>query len=267
VKSISRRVDRMLVILPFEEDLYRDAGVPVEFVGHPLLDDGEDVPGRDAFAARHGLDVNEEWIGLLPGSRRLEVERLLPPMLEAARLLGRPGRRFLVPVAPSTDRRLYEESMSALEGDVQASISLVDGGYAGLIRHARAAAVCSGTATLETAAAGTPLVVVYRTSWLTYNLGRLLVRIPDIALVNVVAGCRIVPELLQRDVTGERIAGALAPLLDDGTARDAMLDALRSVRQRLGTPGASVRAARAVLAAVDAAQGSPDRPPHEGPRA
>jgi lipid-A-disaccharide synthase len=250
VKTIARLVDLMLVILPFEADLYRDAGASVEFVGHPLLDVMPPRCSRAEFAARHGLDADNEFIGLVPGSRKAEVQRLLPPMLGAAALLARnPDRSFLIPVAANLDRSVYAELLRGSAAPTR-RVHLVEDDYYQTLHHCRGAVVCSGTATLETALAETPEVVVYRTSWLTYNLGKLLVRISDIALANVVAGRRGVPELLQHEVTPETIVGELEPLLSDGGVRDDCLAFLQEVRQRLGDPGASQRAARALLSTI-----------------
>jgi lipid-A-disaccharide synthase len=248
VRTLARLVDQMLVILPFEEDLYAGAGVETRFVGHPLLDEASDPGSRAAFAARHGLDADKPWLGLLPGSRRKEVERLLAPLLGAGeRLLEEHDYEVVIPRARSVDPRLFDNALAQVAADLRGSFHVVDDGYHTLLPHLRVAAVCSGTATLETALAGTPEVVVYKTSWLTYNLGKLLVRISDIALVNVVAGRRGVPELLQSDVTPANIARHLTELADNGPVRERCLDFLGEVRSRLGEPGASRRAAAAVL--------------------
>ena len=248
VKQIARLVDRMLVILPFEKALYEGAGLPVEFVGHPLLDVLPATADAAVFAERHGVASDRTWVGLLPGSRRAEVERLLPTMLDAAALLSREGTyEYLVPLASALDGEIYERLVEAVDANLRPHLHLIDNDTYEAIRHARAAVVCSGTATLEVALLGTPEVVVYRTSWLTYNLGKLLVRIPDIALVNVVAGHRVVPELLQNEVTPDAIVAELRPLLNDQEQRARVKRFLMDVRARLGEPGASARAAQAVL--------------------
>jgi len=248
VKKIARLVDLMLVILPFEKEIYDASGLRVEFVGHPLLDVVTLGADRAAFGRRHGPPPRDTWIGLLPGSRRAEVERLLPPMLEAAEsLLLRVGRpRFLVPVSPSVDLDVYETVLAAFPGLADHTYLIRDDYYAAL-EHSTVAAVCSGTATLEATLTDTPMVVVYRTSWLTYNLAKSLVRVRDIALVNLIAGRRAVPELVQGEVTGPRIAEELRTLLNEHARRGSVLTALAEVRESLGEPGASARAARAVL--------------------
>lgn len=251
VRSIARLIDLMLVILPFEEDLYAGSGLRVEFVGHPLLDVVRVGADRAEFAERHGPPARDTWVGLLPGSREEEVERLLPPMLEAAEvLLMRVGRpRFLIPLSPGLDRELYE-GMLARFPRLAGYVYLIHDDYYATLEHATVAAVCSGTATLEATLADTPMVVVYRTSWLTYNLAKSLVRVRDIALVNLIAGRRAVPELVQGEVTGPRIADELRTLLNEHARRGSVLSALAEVRSRLGEPGASARAARAVLEAA-----------------
>jgi len=248
IKKIARLVDMMLVILPFEAELYESSGLRVEFVGHPLLDVVSLGADRAAFAQRHGPPPADTWIALLPGSRRVEVERLLPPMLEAAEsLLMRVGRpRFLVPVSASVDGGLYESTLADFPG-LADYVYLIRDDYYATLEHSTVAAVCSGTATLEATLTDTPMVVVYRTSWLTYNLAKSLVRVRDIALVNLIAGRRAVPELVQGEVTGPRIADELRILLNEQARRGSVLSALAEVRDSLGEPGASARAARAVL--------------------
>ncbi len=251
VSQIARLVDHMLVILPFEKALYEGAGLSVEFVGHPLLDVIPEAGDVDVFADRHGLDTDRTWVGLLPGSRIAEVERLLPTMLAAAGRLSASGAyEFIVPAAAALDASLYEGVLDGLADGLRQHVHLIENDTYEAVRHARAAVVCSGTATLEVALLGTPEVVVYRTSWLTYNLGKLLVRIPNIALVNVVAGHRGVPELLQDEVTPDAIVAELRPLLDDDERRARVRRFLTDVRSRLGEPGASRRAAQAVLGAL-----------------
>lgn len=248
VHQLARLVDRMLVILPFEKTLYANAGVAVDFVGHPLLDEAVRDESREDFAERNGLDTSLPWLGMLPGSRPREVERLLEPMLGAAhRFLAKHRYEAVIPRAPGVDPALFATELQKLEPDVRRRIHVVDDDYHGLLAHLRVAAVCSGTATLETALAGVPEVVVYRTSWLTYNLGKLLVRISDIALVNVVGGRRGVPELLQGDVTPANIVRQLEVLAADGVVRAECQQFMREVRARLGEPGASGRVAEAVL--------------------
>lgn len=248
IRSIGTLADEVLVILPFEEALYREAGVTARYVGHPLLDVIAPPAHREDFGARHRLDGDREWVALLPGSRAMEVTALLGPMLGAASILGRRRpRSFLVARAQGLSESAYAPIERARADDAALQVHLIADDTHELLRHSRGAAVCSGTATLETGLVGTPEVVVYKTSWLTYNLGKLMVRIPNIALVNVIGGERGVPELLQRDVTPEAIARELEPLLQEGEVRSRCQTFLAGVRQRLGEPGASAAAAIAVL--------------------
>ncbi len=251
VNKIARLVDRMLVILPFEKVLYESTGLEVDFVGHPLLDVMRLGDERAAYSERHGPPPKDTWIGLVPGSRRVEVERHLPPMLAAAKLLLSRIRRprFLIPVSPALEAAMYESVLAGFP-DLRQRVYLIEGDYYPTLEHCTAAAVCSGTATLEAALADTPMVVVYRTSWLTYNLVKSLVHVRDIALVNLIAGRRAVPELVQREVTGPRIADELRTLLNEQARRSVVLSALAEVRERLGEAGASDRAARRVLQAA-----------------
>jgi lipid-A-disaccharide synthase len=239
VRQIARDVARMLVILPFEARFYAQHGVPAVYVGNPLADSVRaPVEGR----ALSGT------LALLPGSRRQEIRRIWPPMLAAARTLKaqHPALRLVLPVAPTIDR--------ALLGEVP-DVELVEGSAPEVLAGADAAIVASGTATLEAALALTPLVVVYRTSWLSWWIGRMLVRVKFVSLVNLLAGRGVVPELLQADCTGERIAAAVEPLLSSTQERGAQLAALRQVCRELlsaGPEGAARRAAQEVLALLEA---------------
>jgi lipid-A-disaccharide synthase len=249
VHTMRRLVDRMKVVFPFEVEMYREAGVPVEFVGHPLAEHLGGATDRAGFFARHGLDPARTVLALFPGSRRQEIERILPVMANAAALLAREtGCQVVVGVAPALGPGILREHLTDTPG-----VTLIENATHGLMEHADAAIVTSGTATLETGWFGTPMVVVYRTSPITFFIGRLLVRVPYIGLVNIVAGERVVPELIQRDLTPARLAAAVRPLLvDPGTAR-AMRGKLAVIRERLGAPGASERVARDILALAEGA--------------
>ena len=251
VNKIAQLVDRMLVILPFEKELYESVGLEVDFVGHPLLDVIRLDNDRTTYSERHSLSFKDTWIGLLPGSRRAEVKRLLPPMLKAASSLLPHVEQpcFLIPVSPALDITIYESVLASFP-NLRQRTYLIEDDYYPTVEHCRVAVVCSGTATLEAALVDTPMVVVYRTSWLTYTLAKSLVRVPHIALVNLIAEQRAVPELVQGEVTGSRIADELRTLLNDQVRRSAVQSALAKVRQRLGGAGASEVAARRVLQAV-----------------
>jgi lipid-A-disaccharide synthase len=251
VKQIARDIARMLVILPFEAAFYAKHGVEARYVGNPLADELRRLPaGADRAGAREavfGAPV-EKVLALLPGSRLQEIHRLWPPMLAAARKLqaSMPGLRLVVPIASTLERALF-----GYAPDVQFVASASQA-----LAAADAAIVASGTATLEAALAGVPQVVVYRTSWLSWMIGRMLIRVRFISLPNLLAGKALVPELLQSRCTATNIAEALSPLLTDGPEREAQLEGLRAVRAELLPPGASSasrRAAEEVLALLGGA--------------
>jgi lipid-A-disaccharide synthase len=247
IGTIRDTVHRMIVIFPFEEPLYREAGVPVTFVGHPLVDLVRPAADRRSFLATLGLDADRPVVALLPGSRPKEVAHNLPAMAGAVALLRqrRPEVQFAVAVAPSLPREAIEARLQGL------AVALVAGQTHCIVGAATAAVVASGTATVETALLGTPMVVVYRLSGLTYALGRPLVRVPHFAMVNLIAGARVVPELIQHEMTPEKVAAEVLALLDEPARAEAMRAALAEVRQRMGPPGASRRAAEVVLEALE----------------
>lgn len=247
IRFIRRYVRKVLVIFPFEEAWYRERGVDAEYVGHPLVDLPPPAISRQEFAARYHVDPEKHWIALLPGSRRKEVSMNLPRLLEAAERLGT-QHEYLLPVASTLERRWLELMVRIGE----AKVTLVDEARPAL-RHSRAAAVASGTATVEAALMGTPFVAVYRVSRTTYALGRPLVRVPHFAMVNLIAGREVVPELIQRGFTGEAVARGVEELLHEGHARERMLAGLAEVRARLqagSSAPAAERAADGVLRAV-----------------
>lgn len=247
MEHIRRSVARMLVIFPFEERLYREAGVPVTFVGHPLVDLVRPEPDRAAFLRAHGLDPARPTLAVLPGSRPRELSHNLPALLGGLRLVAarRPDVQPVLALAPSLERA----PVDALAGGLR--LRVVAGHTHGVVGTAAAALIASGTATVETALLGTPMVVVYRLSPLTYALGRPFVRVSQFAMVNLIAGRPIVPELIQRDFTPERVAAEALALLDDPARAARMRDDLATVRQALGAPGASERAAAEVLRLLD----------------
>ena len=242
VRKIARRVDRMAVVLPFEEEFYRERGVEAEFVGHPLL---EEPSLTEPPAARPGPD-GDPVLGLLPGSRTHEIARHLPPMLEAARILRRDRPGLVVRLGRASG---VTEELLAAHGDPRGlGVEVLPPGETHeVMSTSTALLISSGTATLEAACLGTPMVIVYRLSPLSYLAGRMLVRIPDIGLVNVVAGERIVPELVQNDANGPRMAGEVGRFLADPALAARTSARLLEVRGRLGGPGASDRVARMVL--------------------
>jgi len=235
IKLVQKYVTRMLVIFPFEEAFYRERGVEAEFVGHPLAELALAEMSRAEFAAEHGLDAELTWIGLLPGSRPKEIRANLPEMVRAARkLAGEPGGRqrgyqFLVPLAATLNaaqRAEVRDLVAKHSGGL--AVQLVDDARAALF-HARAAVVASGTATVEAALIGNPFVVVYRVSPLTYAIAKRVVTVPHVAMANLIAGKRVVPELIQNDFTAANIVQQIKPLLPDGAARESMMKELAAI--------------------------------------
>jgi lipid-A-disaccharide synthase len=243
IRSIRETVARMLVIFPFEEALYREAGVPVEFVGHPLVDLARPASRTD-FLAALGVSPDRDVVAVLPGSRPKEIAHNLPGLAGAIALLRaqRPDLEFLLPLAPAIDPRLLEPDLRGLP------VRIVPQGAAAVLSSCQAAIVASGTATVEAALMDAPMVVVYRLSAVTHFLGRRLIKVPHVAMVNLIAGKRAVPELIQHEFTPERVAGEVRALLEQPERRAAMKRDLAEVRRRLGEPGASRRAAAAVEA-------------------
>jgi lipid-A-disaccharide synthase len=256
VKQIRKYVREMIVIFPFEQEFYRKHGVEVSYVGHPLAHTAVPEISRVEFATRFQLDTAKEWIGLLPGSRRKEVRLSLPPMLQAAGLLRDQGNsyEYLLPVASTLDVAWVREQIASTP--VKINVTLTDNSRATL-KHCRVAVVASGTATVEAALAGTPFVVVYRLARLTWLLGRRLVRLDTFAMPNLIAGRRIVPELIQQNFTAENILRELAGIIPEGPRRQQMLADLKDVQERLRDPGdgqpPAVRAARAITGSLGAA--------------
>jgi lipid-A-disaccharide synthase len=245
VKLIARLVDRMLCILPFEEPFYREAGVAARYVGSPVVEQVPAPASATTFRQQLGLKVDAPTLALLPGSRMSEIRRILPTMVGAARKLvaERPGLQLVVPVAPTIPR---EEIESRFQGSGLKPV-LVDGRAPEAVGASDAAIVASGTATLEAGLMQRPLVVVYRVSLLTYLIGRLLLKVAHVSLVNLLAGRRLVPELLQGEMTPERIAQEVRRVWEPGPAREEVLRGLAEVRGKLGEAGAAARAAESVL--------------------
>ncbi len=226
VRLLRKYVTKALVIFPFEEKFYRDHGVDATFVGHPLADIPRPAISRADYAAQHKLDPAKFWITLMPGSRVKEVRMNLPTILESATKLG-PAYEFLLPVAPTLDRGFLQ----ALIGS-RPQIHLVSEALPALA-HSRAGIIASGTATVEAALMGTPFVMVYRVSPLTYLLGKPRVKVPHYAMVNLIAGEEIIPELVQDDFTAENVVAQIKEILPDGPVRQKMLESLASVKERL----------------------------------
>lgn len=255
IRRMARRVTRVLAAFPFEKSLYEEAGVQVEFVGHPLLDVVPSDLDRAKARERLGLGERQPLVGLLPGSRRQEVDRLLPPMLDAAARLSRANRRrcFVLGLAASVDRGLVTVHLRRASEAGGPPVEVVEGLTHEVMAAADALLIASGTATLEAALLGAPMVVCYRVSRLSEVIVRLLKRSAWISLPNIVAGRGAVPEILQDKVTGARLANEAERLLGDSVAATAQRAAFKEVRSRLGQPGVGARAARAVLKVVGAA--------------
>jgi lipid-A-disaccharide synthase len=243
IAQIKKYVRKMLVIFPFEVGFYRKHGVEAEYVGHPLAEEPLPAISREQFAAENGLDPSKIWVALLPGSRRKEVALNLPAMLEAAATLGY-HQQFVLPVASSLDA----DWVRGLTAQSQIPITLTRDARASLL-HARAAIVASGTATLETALIGTPFVMVYRVSPLTWLLGRRMVKVDRFAMPNLIAGRDVVPEFVQGRFRPDAVAEKMRELIADSPEREKMIANLAEVREKLRSAGtnATERAAEAVM--------------------
>jgi lipid-A-disaccharide synthase len=293
VHALKRDVDRMLVILPFEEEFYKNAGLEVEYVGHPLADEVKATGSRNEFANRNNLDASRPIIALLPGSRRKEVHYHLPAMIDAAKRLRNSGLRiadcglrieesksksqishpqsaidkssilnpqsairnpqFVIPVASTIDREQIEAILSRSGEHRNLDLAIIERNTYDALAHSEFAVVASGTATVEAALLSTPMVIVYRGSDLNWRLIRPLIKLDTFGMVNLIAGRRIVPELMQHDVTGEKIAREALNILNHPGRLAQMKSDLAVVRDRLtSTSGsASERAASAVLRLID----------------
>lgn len=242
-------VDAMKVVFPFEVDVYRSEGIDVECVGHPLAEHIGVSMSREEFFRSRGFQPGKLLIGLFPGSRPQEIETIFPVMVKAAaQLLASGDVQVGVGVAPNLGPAMLRKHLPA-----GSPIVLVEHGTYDLMAHADATMVTSGTATLETGWFGTPMVIVYKTSSLTFFVGRMLVKVPAIGLVNIVAGRMLVPEFIQGEMTSGNLAREVGRLLREPEYAQAVRRSLSVIRPLLGVPGASARVARAVLALRSAA--------------
>lgn len=264
VRLLRKYIDKALVIFPFEENFYRERGVDAEFVGHPLAELALPSVERKNYAAQIGVDAGKSWITLMPGSRVKEVRMNLPTIVDAAVKLG-PEYEFLLPVAPTLDRaylqKLVRQEIERRDGTEHTDnirITFVPESLPALC-HSRAGIVASGTATVEAALMRTPFVMVYRVSPLTYFIGKPRIKVPYFAMVNLIAGEQIVPELVQQDFTARNVVSRLREILPDGPARSRMLEGLAQVRTKLRGPAGAAQdtamqpadlAARIILASV-----------------
>lgn len=238
IRDVRRYVDRMLVIFPFEESFYRERGIAATFVGHPLADLPLPSVTRRDFASQNHLDPSKQWIGLLPGSRMKEIRHNLPAMLQAAQALNATQQyEYLLPLAPT----LTADRKAAIRAMLPAlpHVTITQDARAALY-HARASIVASGTATVEAALIGNPFVVVYRISPLSYAVARRVVDVPHVAMANLIANRRVVPELIQGDFTPANLVSHMRPLLENESARNAMQAELHKISDKLkvsGQPG------------------------------
>lgn len=247
VNQIRRDVERMLVILPFEKDYYAARGVQVDYVGHPLLDSVKVTATQAEFCAKHNFNSARPLVALLPGSRCKELAYILPPMIEAARLLhsSHPDIQFVLPLATTLTRTEAERVIA--ENGGAANVRLIENDTYNAVAASSLAIVASGTATLETAIIGTPLIVAYKASQLNWRIFRPLIRVPFVGMPNLIAGREIAPELLQGDLNAETVAAHITAFLDDQPRLLRARADLAEVRAKLGEANASGRAAQSIF--------------------
>ena len=247
VKGIKRDVERMLVILPFEKEFYEQYGIQVDYVGHPLLDSVHVTASREEFCRTYKLDTNQPIVTLLPGSRHKEVSYILPPMVEAAQRLSQsnPEIQMIVALAPTIVRAEAEAIIRTTP-----NVTLVENDTYNALAAANLAVVASGTATLETAIIGTPLIVCYRASELNWKIFMPLIKTPFVGMPNLIAGQEIAPEILQKNLTGQNLAQQIIQFIGAPARLQKARTDLAEVRVRLGAAKASERAASVILAAL-----------------
>lgn len=249
VKTMKHCVDSMKVVFPFEVEIYRNEGIDVEFVGHPLVESLRSPCLKEEFFRKYGLDMRKRVLGLFPGSRMQEIENILPVMLAAAdELREKHDLQVAVGVAPN----LGKEALAPyLQG--YPSVAALEHATYDLMRWSDAAMVTSGTATLETGWFGTPMAVVYKTSPVTFFIGRMLVDVPYIGLVNIVAGKKVVPEFVQHEMTTQNLVDAIGRMFDDPDYAGSIRKELGAIKEKLGGPGASARVVDGIFALAEAA--------------
>jgi lipid-A-disaccharide synthase len=245
IRQIKKTVDKMAVILPFEVETYQRKGFEVNYVGHPLLDMVKLSYSKQESRKKIGLAQENNTIGILPGSRLSEIRKLLPEMLRAAQILKKemPDTQFILPLADTLDETSVNEFISRFD----VKVKIISGHTYDVISCSDLVWVASGTATLETALLGVPMIIIYKISLLSYLIGRLIVDIKNIGLVNIIAGKTIVPELIQREASGVRIAAEALAILKNEERKREMIKELQVIRARLGDPGAAIRAAQLAL--------------------
>ncbi len=256
VKTIASRVDQIGVILPFEEEFFRERGLDAEYVGHPLLDSVHTSMSREEFCAEHNISNDDLLIGLLPGSRKKEISGLFPTLLQTAERLQKSNESqrkivFFVPLASTISKEeIRDNGLNEFGNGLD--VRIIRENRYDMMAACDAAVVASGTVTLELALLETPMVVIYKVSNGTYKLGRLLVNknLTNFSLVNLIAGEEVVPELIQGDVNPERIEAELKAIIFDKLRRDNMLHGLAFVREKMGKAGASEKAAKLALSLI-----------------
>jgi lipid-A-disaccharide synthase len=252
VRQIARYVDHMAVVFPFEVPFYEKGGVKVSFVGHPLLDIVRSREPRDIVLAQLALDTRKRTIAILPGSRRGEVSYHLPVLLDAARRLSQDSElQFLVIRASTVDRHEVESMVER----VSLRIPIVEDRRYDAVNACDLAWTASGTVTVETALLLKPMIIVYRLSWLTYALARMLVNVKYVGMVNIMAGKAVVPELIQADFTADKVVKETRNLLENRDLRDKIIRKLTALREKLGTPGAADRVANIALSMMGQGSG------------
>lgn len=252
VRVVRRRFAQALCIFPFEEKFYGDAGVPVKFIGHPLVGAVQARKNRQAFCKENGLDPAQPIVTILPGSRPAELAQHLPVIREACAMIHREVKaQFVLAAAPGSDPALLRNGWPS-----DSTVQVVQGQTYDALAAADAAIVSSGTATVEAALLDVPMVVIYRVTPLTALLAKPLVRTPYFSMVNLIAGRAVVPELIQHNFTSVKLSGEVLRLLRDPQARGELRSGLAQVRQRLGPPGAVERAADAIAALLRTSPGN-----------
>ena len=244
VRKMKALIDKMIVIFPFEEEIYKNCDIDCEFVGHPLLEVVRPVLSEEDFQSRFDLRKKEVLLGLLPGSRWQEVERILPIMVETAELLGSRIRNLRVMLGLAST--LKKERVQTILDQFKSRVEIVEDLTYDLMKHSDVLLVTSGTATLESAILGTPFLVLYKTSFWTYLFAKSLVSLPNVALANVVAGKRIVPEYIQNKAVPKDIAEEVYEILTSKQRYKSIQNELSSVKEKIGEAGASKRAAQII---------------------
>ena len=245
VKKIGERIDMMAVIFPFESEFYERFHIPVRYVGHPLVDEVHASLGKDEAFKAFALDPHKRTVGLFPGSRRGEVKRLLPIMLQAAKQLkqSHPQLQFVLPIASSLNREMIQPCLDAVDIEV----TTVDGQSYDVAQICDAIMTASGTATLEIAMMGIPMVITYKVAWLTYAIVEHMIKIPHIGLANIIAGEEVAKEYVQKHATPAVLAAEIAHILDDQDYAEEMKQKLAEVKRRLGEGGGSDNLARLAI--------------------